>query len=453
MLAFFPSLYPDEILYSGIARYHQISGNRSQKQTVRDLFGERLVCATVDLPSNLGSLAKRTGEIYTVDELIQRHTLYPYYAAYLSKVKTERLYHLMTEGTSWGEIHISLGIPASTIKLPLNMRYCIGCYRDDVEKYGEPYWHRLHQLPGVLACPIHKIWLSNSAIPYTTREQKFRYQPLSTVQKENEYKKYDIVPEIYLRVANRSEIMLCQSFRYVDSKSLVGSEYVTKEGRFRFRKLLDDFDRYFTSEFLKAINCEVKNGLCETWLHKIVRGKTMVSHPLRYILLSEFLGLDVTENITSRGQYECGEKELSKKARKLLNKSNPTKDWIERDEYFRLEVEKAVTEIKAQKIKPQRITIAALSRHIGRKKFNVLLEKCLNKLPLTRSYIIQELESTEEYQIRRLESAASVIREQGFKILGWRLLKAAGLNHPLTKLVEEKFRILVEGQDEPYKKM
>ncbi|WGV60430.1 TnsD family Tn7-like transposition protein [Brevibacillus brevis] len=448
LLAFFPSLYPDEIIYSGIARYHQISGNRSQKQTIRDLFGERLVCATVDLPSHLGSLARRIGDIYTVDELIQRHSLYPYYAAYLSKDKTERLYRLMVEGTSWGEIHTSLGIPASTIKLPVNMRYCIGCYRADAEKYGEPYWHRLHQLPGVLACPIHKMWLSNSAIPYTTREQKFRFQPLSTVQKENESKTYEIVPDVYLRVAERSEILLCQSFRYVDSNSLVGSEYVTKEGRFRFRKLLDDFDGYFTSELLKSINCEVKNGLSETWLHKIVRGKIMVSHPLRCILLSEFLGLDVSENIAPRGQYEGSGRKLYKETT-----SNPTKDWAKRDEYFRWEVEKAVTEIKAQKSKPQRITVAALTRHIGRTKFNVLLEKCLNKLPLTRSYIIQEIESTEGYQIRRLESASSVIREQGFKIQGWRLLKAAGLNRPLTKLVEEKFRSIVEGQDEPYKKM
>lgn len=453
MLAFFPSLYPDEIIYSGIARYHQISGNRSQKQTVRDLFGERQVCATVDLPSHLGLLARRIGGIYKVDELIQSHTLYPYYSTYLSNHKIERLYHLMAEGNRRGEVHISLGIPASTIKLPVNMRYCIGCYRDDVDKYGEPYWHRLHQLPGVLVCPIHKMWLSKSAIPYTTREQKFGFQPLSTIQEENEYKTYDVVPEIYLRVAKRSEILLCQSFQYADSKSLVGSQYVTKEGRFRFCKLLDDFEGYFTSEFLKAINCEVKNGLSETWLHKLVRGNIMVSHPLRYILLSEFLGLGVSEIIAPRVQYESGGRKLYKKTRKPLNKSNPTKDWAERDEYFRLEVEKAVTEIKAQKIKPQRITVAALSRYIGRTKFNVLLEKCLNKLPLTKSYIIQELESTEGYQIRRLESASSMVREQGFKIQGWRLLKATGLNHPLTKLVEEKFRSLVEAQDEPYKSM
>lgn len=450
MLAFFPSLYPDEIIYSGIARYHQISGNTAQKQTVRDLFGERLVCATVDLPSHLGSLARRIGDTYTVEELIQRHTLYPYYTSYVSEEKAEELYRLMAEGTDRGEVHVSLGLPASTIKLPANLRYCRGCYRDDVKKYGEPYWHRPHQLPGVLACPIHKMWLSNSAIPYTTREQKFGFQPLSTVQEENEYKTYDLVPENCLRIAKRSEILLSRSFQYVDSQSLIVNQYVTNEGRFRFRKLLDDFEAHFTSQFLKAINCEVKNGYSETWLHKIIRGKVMVSHPLRYLLLSEFLGLDTSENVAQRGQNEGRGRELSsfEKKVKRLDKGNPTKDWAVRDAYFRLEVEKAVTEMKVQKIKPQRITVASISRHIDHTKFNILLEKCLTKLPLTKSYILQELESTEKYQLRRLECAASVIMEQGFKIQGWRLLKAAGLNHPLAKEVEAQFRNLIEGHDD-----
>ncbi|MBU5671751.1 TnsD family transposase [Paenibacillus sp. MSJ-6] len=448
MVAHFPSLYPDELLYSGIARYHQMSGNTSQKQTVRDLFGKRLVCATVDLPSHLGSLTRRLGGAYTVEELVQRHTLYPYYTTFVSKDKAEEIYCLMAEGKNRGEAHVSLGIPASTIKLPANLRYCRGCYRDDVKRYGEPYWHRLHQLPGVLACPIHKMWLSNSAIPYTTREQKFGFQPLSTVKDENEYITYDFVLGRCLRIAKRSEILLSRSFQYVDLQSLIRRDYVTNEGRFRFRKLLVDFDTHFTPELLKAINCEVKRDYSETWLHKIIRGKVLVSHPLRYILISEFLGLDPFQNAVQRGRNMGRGRKLPTEKVKRLNKVTQNKDWAERDAYFRLEVKKAVTEMKAQKIKPPRITVAAISRHIGHTKFNILLEKCLNKLPLTESYISQELETTEKYQIRRLECATSVMKEQGFKVQGWRLLKAAGLNHPLAENVEAKFQSLIKGHDD-----
>lgn len=439
LLAYFPSLYPDEIIYSAIARYHQVSGNISQRQTIRDLFGERLVCATVDLPSHLSSLSGTIENMYTAEELIEKHTLYPYYTAYVPKDKAEKLYRLMSVGTSRGEAHVLLGVPASKVKLPANLRYCVGCYRDDIKKYGEPYWHRLHQLPGVLVCPIHQTWLCSSTVPYTTRDHKFGFQPLSAIQEGNESN--DLVPLICLRVAQRSELLLSRSFRYVDSQSLIENKYITNEGRIRFRKLLDDFDAHCTTGYLETINSEVKNGLQETWLHKIIRGRGMSSHPLRYLLLSDFLGLDITENIAPLRQHED---KKSKQVVKSLVKGNPTKDWVARDRYFRSEVGRAVSEMKMQKSKPQRITVAAISRHIGRTEYNVLLEKCLNKLPLTKRYILQELESTEEYQLRRLECAASVMKEQGIKIQGWRLLKAAGLNHPLAKEVEVKFRNLGE---------
>src|SRR6185295_9463170 len=35
----------------------------------------------------------------------------------------------------------------------------------DRERYGETYWHRLHQVPGVEVCPIHRAHLRNSAAP------------------------------------------------------------------------------------------------------------------------------------------------------------------------------------------------------------------------------------------------------------------------------------------------
>lgn len=39
MLSYFPNLYPDELLYSWFARYHDHSGNTSSKQTMKELFG------------------------------------------------------------------------------------------------------------------------------------------------------------------------------------------------------------------------------------------------------------------------------------------------------------------------------------------------------------------------------------------------------------------------------
>lgn len=38
------------------------------------------------------------------------------------------------------------------------------CLIEDTQKYGEPYWHRMHQIPGVLVCPTHGFVLLDSSI-------------------------------------------------------------------------------------------------------------------------------------------------------------------------------------------------------------------------------------------------------------------------------------------------
>jgi hypothetical protein len=43
-------------------------------------------------------------------------------------------------------------------------RFCPLCLEEDTQKYGEAYWHRIHQTPGVLVCPIHAIALQDSLV-------------------------------------------------------------------------------------------------------------------------------------------------------------------------------------------------------------------------------------------------------------------------------------------------
>ena len=38
------------------------------------------------------------------------------------------------------------------------------CIESDTRIYGEPYWHRIHQLPGVYICPIHGSVIIDSGV-------------------------------------------------------------------------------------------------------------------------------------------------------------------------------------------------------------------------------------------------------------------------------------------------
>src|SRR5205085_12524950 len=45
------------------------------------------------------------------------------------------------------------------------LRFCPLCFVEDLQKYGEAYWHRLHQAFGVLVCPVHAVALNDSIAP------------------------------------------------------------------------------------------------------------------------------------------------------------------------------------------------------------------------------------------------------------------------------------------------
>lgn len=455
LIAHFPFLYPDELLYSGIARYHLMSGNTVQKQTIKELFGDSLVCATVDLPSHLKHLSESLNSLYTVDELIMKHTLYPYYKAFIPQVKARKVYELMSEGASQGEVHALLGIPASLIKLPSYLRYCNVCYEEDLSTYNEPYWHRSHQVPGVCVCSVHKMALRESTVTYTTREKKFEFILIKRSEKDalvkNTHAQLNHLNQ-YIMVAERSNELLrsvkvvtdCSS---ISNKDLDEKGYLTKQGRIRFLKMIQDFNAYFSQEFLELLQCEVNEDKCDTWLHKMIRGNNLMFHPLRHILVTEFLGL---KNLNSEGSTGIEIVELDKggwknpperKGSKLSR--TPNQDWQKRDLLILSEVEKVVMSLKSQKIKPQRVSLAMVSKNLNKSKVPLVLEKCLHKLPKTKRFLDEEFETTEQFQIRRLECAADRMVNEGFKVQGWRLLKAAGLNRPLRKSVEEKFNNLV----------
>ncbi len=116
MLSFFPKPYPDEILYSVLARYHIRSGNMGPKLTVQELFNSNNAIATADLPCNLEALATNLSLIsqITGEELIQNHTLYRFYAAFLPQERSQQILEAMRSGDGGG-IHDRVGIRASLV--------------------------------------------------------------------------------------------------------------------------------------------------------------------------------------------------------------------------------------------------------------------------------------------------------------------------------------------------
>src|SRR5438067_586353 len=92
MISFFPELYPDECFFSACSRYHEKLAYTSGFSTSRDLFGVQRIKVALDLPTYLGAFCNFVPfRYYTIDQLIENHTHFPIYSAFLSSRRAAAL--------------------------------------------------------------------------------------------------------------------------------------------------------------------------------------------------------------------------------------------------------------------------------------------------------------------------------------------------------------------------
>lgn len=152
----FPVPYPEELLYSTVARAGIHFGITSPKRLLDEASGNRMVIATVDLPSHLKALSSHYPESLglTPEQLAYNHTLLPLYAPFVPESRRLRCLKLM-EGPSKGAAHLSLGIATSRIKSRRHFRVCLACLEEQLDRCGEYYWERLWQAAGSESCLKH----------------------------------------------------------------------------------------------------------------------------------------------------------------------------------------------------------------------------------------------------------------------------------------------------------
>ena len=301
MIGCFPDPYPDELLYSICARFHKRVQYPNKKGTIRELFGDKAATAVVDLPSNLGSLASALppGSLYTVEHLINNYTLFPFFAPFLHPEQSQQLWADM-EGTRGPAIKMRSGVMASTVQPPEWLRFCPVCVRQDKKEFGESYWHRLHQLPGVGICPEHNVRLLDSQVriqnPQTRHEFVAAEQGIQ-LPKSRSFSLLHSHHEILLKVAQDAAWLLKQttappgldvmSKRY--RELLAERGLATYGGRVRVSELLREFCQFYPTDFLQSLQCGIDTESQHSWLFRLVRSPKGSQHPLRHLLLMQFL--------------------------------------------------------------------------------------------------------------------------------------------------------------------
>lgn len=322
MLCHLPYPYPDELLYSVIARYVARTGTVNVSNVTNSLFGRRMK-ACVDLPSSLDAVSDRTWLIWSMtgEEIANRLTLFPYHARYTHHKLAAQCLDALRSDNGVG-VHPRFGLTASRVRPPRFLRYCKACRERDLLRHSETYWRRSHQLAGVLVCPEHGEQLVDSdALLRPTEFGGFvdATQSTADIARTNGdgLGKLDAINA--LKIANRCrDILLGPVPAWPwEHKPLAYRLAVLERGFFgavtslHLVKFETAFAEFYGESLLSKLSCGIQLGKDTNWIRGFFRARARKRsfHPLQHALVQVFLEsvpIDASRKISFRpGPWKC----------------------------------------------------------------------------------------------------------------------------------------------------
>ncbi len=302
MIRCFRDPHPDELLYSICARFSDKMGYPAKKTVIKELFGRKTLTAIADLPKNLDHLcaALPSETNYTFDAIVNNHTLLPLYAPFLPVEQLQNLLEDMHRDTGGPGMHFRAGLTSNHIALPRWLRFCPQCAEEDRAYYGECYWHRVHQVPGVEICPRHGVYLQNSTV--SLRDNK-RWEFTSAEHAipcvtPSISASADPSREVLLQIALDATWLLNQhspesrlDFIHTQYEVLLSDLHLaTYQGKTHIGKLTAAFETSYAPALLRRLQCELNESRGENWLVRFLRKPHPARRPIQHLLLMQFLG-------------------------------------------------------------------------------------------------------------------------------------------------------------------
>lgn len=303
MTAFFPEIYPDELVFSACSRYHDRLSYEAAPCTSRDLFGSHQVKVATDLPTSLDLLCNSLplNHTYSINRLLYQHTLYPLYSAFTNKQRAEDLRRDMTM-RGRGAAHGRSGALSCKVR-PRFLRYCLECVKEDRATWGETYWHRLHNAPGVEVCLTHRIFLDNSCVRVGQRGNQEAYVAAENVVCLSAPRPLEPEHAVLVTLAADLEWLLHRRDLFCDPEIAINryrrllfeKNLATHTGIVDGAELQSAFVAFYSPQLLQFLKCELRHR--RPWLlrmvHLALRRSTKPA--IHHLLLMNFLGCRVSD--------------------------------------------------------------------------------------------------------------------------------------------------------------
>ncbi|MCD8329550.1 MAG: TniQ family protein [Lachnospiraceae bacterium] len=451
MIACFPEVYTDELVYSWFARYSVKSGHVSYRYVAEELYQSRTNRPDFEFYNCLTTTAYNilTKE-KPIEKIIMEHTMFPCYGRFISKERKNKAFQSLVE--MQGNYNNLLPIPKRKSDADRYLRYCPMCAESDREQYGETYWHRNHQLMGINVCSVHGCRLVDSDVIISGKASPCLITAEESIQSsigadmvdnmiENQFAKY-------ATAVFQSELDLQSEIRIGDflHSKMSGTKYRSARGEQRNIALLHaDFAVYYQEL--------PDNHFTELW--QIQKVLTNDRYNLNEIcMLAMFLNVSVSElecmKLPEKTQEQIFDEEVRKLheqglkypeiARRLsasynivkpigeerykrqyTKKENPLRSGAKPHHWNQMDIETlplvkdAIQSIQGDGTqRPGKVTVPTVERFL-----NLPGKRIAEHLPLCRHEIEKHRESQVQYWARETVWAVNQIIASG-DVLNWK---------------------------------
>lgn len=274
--------YPDELLGSFLHRATRQLGLSSKR--LMPLLSETSNTTLPMLITRHAGFAQAIG--LSLEELIQQHTLLPYVVAFMSPAaRNKTLGSVLHSSTS------SVSAAAqNAIKGSRFLRYCSKCMLEDLQHYGDTYWRRIHQLPGINICATHCIplFISRVSVRATTTMRP-------PIEAKGSLKSQKLLPKkIDYEIAELSKAALQNELFVMDwsehYRSLATKLGYTKNKGAVFGQLLSqDLITFYGRPYLESLNLSYEYNSRAAWPALMFRPHFNSATAVKHILLNVFL--------------------------------------------------------------------------------------------------------------------------------------------------------------------
>jgi len=407
MIAYFPEIYPDELVYSWLCRYYVHSGCFSHKMALQELYCNRSDNPSKEFIGNLNPGARESiAQMYPLDMLTLNHTMFPMYARFvpLEQRKTA-LYHI---GNNSRDVHHLFPIlPRAGEEQYL--RYCPLCAADDRGRYGEAYWHRKHQIRNMSVCTRHRCRLEATDIPAKS-EHNYIFHPAENVIPDRTATAVN--DPMMLRFAVYLETVFDAPLQFESDvpvssvlyNCMSRTKYLKPSGRSRYTKMLADDMKVFY-EKLGVSNIPTMNQIQRVLLRSRFDFSVVCQ-------IAFFLGMDAEELISVSLTVEQIQKEQDSH---YMKGATPV-DWSALDEETAPLLESVANGVYTgtanENGRPERVSERLVYREMG------LLGHQLENMPRCKAIFERYTESYPESWARKIVWAYWKLSEQG-KLFYW----------------------------------